>query len=206
MEYIAHRINTIENLKNVPIQYGVELDIRDNLNGNIYLQHDPFISGENFEDFLQEYHHGTMIINVKSERVEHRAIELLRQYGVNKYFFLDSSFPMIKLLTDQGENKIALRYSEYEGIDTLLNMSGMVKWIWVDCFTKMPLTRDAYLKMKECGYKICLVSPDIVGREKEIEVYQEILRHEKIEIDAVCSKLYNIDMWKYRYDKKESIN
>ena len=35
MEYIAHRINTLAELKELPKEYGVELDLRDNLNGEI---------------------------------------------------------------------------------------------------------------------------------------------------------------------------
>lgn len=198
MEYIVHRVNTVGELRKIPNQYGVELDIRDDLEGNIYLQHNPFEPGESFEAYLQEYHHGTMIVNVKSERVELRAAELLRKYKIENYFFLDSTFPMIKLLTDRGETKIALRYSEYEGMDTLLNMAGMVQWVWVDCFTKMPLTREVFRQIKQCGYKICLVSPDLVGRGEEIESYREMLDREQIELDAVCSKVYNIDRWRNR--------
>lgn len=201
MEYIAHRINTVEDLEKVPCHYGVELDIRDTLAGNISLQHEPFTPGEDFETFLQKYQHGTMIINVKSERVELRALELLQRYGIKTYFFLDSSFPMINLLVHQGEDRVALRYSEYEGMDTLLRLAGKIKWVWVDCFTKMPLTREDYLKIKDCGYKICIVSPDLTGREHEIEMYGEILHQEQIEPDAVCTKLYNITRWQTAVQK-----
>ena len=48
MEYIAHRINTVEELRQRPIHYGVELDLRDDLNGRIYLSHNPFEPGEDF--------------------------------------------------------------------------------------------------------------------------------------------------------------
>ena len=85
MEYIAHRINTIDQLRNLPHMYGVELDVRDSLDGRIYLQHDPFISGDDFEEYLKEYHHGTMIVNVKSERVELNVRELLKTYHIDKY-------------------------------------------------------------------------------------------------------------------------
>ena len=37
MEYIAHRINTKEELLALPEEYGVELDLRDDLNGRIYM-------------------------------------------------------------------------------------------------------------------------------------------------------------------------
>lgn len=62
--YIAHRINTVAELKNIPTQYGVEIDIRD-LGERLVLHHDPYVDGENLEDFLRDYQHGTLILNVK---------------------------------------------------------------------------------------------------------------------------------------------
>lgn len=196
MQYIAHRINTAAQLREVPPAYGVELDARDGLDGRIYLQHDPFTAGEDFEEYLKEYRpHGTMIVNVKSERLELKARELLQKYGVEDYFFLDCSFPMVKLLTDMGERRIALRYSELEGMDTLRNMAGLIDWVWVDCFTKMPLTHTDYCELKDMGYKLCLVSPDLVGREQEITAYRGLIDERGIGFDAVCGKIYNAGQW-----------
>ena len=50
MEYIAHRVNTVAELKELSTEYGVELDLRDDLNGRIYIQHNPFEPGEDFEE------------------------------------------------------------------------------------------------------------------------------------------------------------
>ena len=80
MEFISHRVNTREELGKIPSEYGVELDLRDDLNGRIYIQHNPFEPGEDFEEYLKAYHHGTMILNVKSERIEHKILELLSKY------------------------------------------------------------------------------------------------------------------------------
>ena len=137
MEFIAHRINTIKELDALDGCYGVELDLRDGLNGRIYISHNPFEAGDDFEEYLKHYRHGTMILNIKSERIEYKVLELLKQYDIRKYFFLDSSFPMIQSLTHMGESNIALRFSEWEGLDTIRNMAGKVKWVWVDCFTKI---------------------------------------------------------------------
>lgn len=70
MEFITHRINIIDELKQVPFEYGVELDLRD-YGDRLILQHDPFKDGEDFEEYLKHYNHRTMILNIKSERVEH---------------------------------------------------------------------------------------------------------------------------------------
>ncbi len=196
MEFISHRVNTVNDLKNTPVEFGVELDLRDNIDGSIYINHDPFVVGENFEDYLREYKHGTMILNIKSERIEYKVLDLLKKYNIEKYFFLDSSFPMIKALTDQGELNIALRYSEYEGIDTIKLMSGRAKWVWVDCFNSFPLEEDTYLKLKNMGYKLCFVSPELQGQPEKIEEYAGNIKKRNINFDAICTKLYNIDGWK----------
>ncbi|MEK4345584.1 hypothetical protein [Paenibacillus sp. FSL P4-0184] len=192
--YIAHRINTVAELKNIPTQYGVEIDIRD-LGERLVLHHDPYVDGENLEDFLRDYQHGTLILNVKSERIEHRVLELVRKYKIKDYFFLDSTFPMIYLLSNQRETNIALRFSEYEGLDTLLSMKGKVKWVWVDCFTKLPINKENYSKLKEWGYKLCLVSPELQGRDQDIEEYKQYLQDNDIKFDKICTKIYNVERW-----------
>lgn len=195
MEFIAHRINTIEELISVPYECGVELDLRDDLNNKIYISHNPFENGEYFEDYLKRYKNGTMILNVKSERIELPILKLLEKNNIDDYFFLDSSFPMIYQLNQCGNTNIALRYSEYEGMDTIRNMRGKAKWIWVDCFTKNPLTRVVYDEMKELGYKICFVSPELQGREEDLLAYKHELTNSGIELDAICSKIRNYDKW-----------
>lgn len=195
MEYIAHRINKVEELKKLPQEYGVELDLRDSLDGSIYIQHNPFEEGEDFEEYLKEYHHGTMILNVKSERIEFKILELLSRYDVKSYFFLDSSFPMIWLLSNQDEKNIALRVSEAEGLDTPRNMAGKVKWIWVDCFSKIPIGKNEVNELRRLGYKLCFVSPELEGRDEDIEKYKEQIESEGLIFDAICTKSYNIKRW-----------
>ena len=53
VEFIAHQINTIEELKCVPKEYGIEVDLRD-YGDRLILQHDPFKDGENFEEYLRK--------------------------------------------------------------------------------------------------------------------------------------------------------
>jgi hypothetical protein len=115
MHFIAHRVNTIKDLKKIPFEYGVEVDLRD-FGQKLILHHDPFKDGEDFEKYLKYYNHGSLILNIKSEGIEFKALEILKKNNVKKYFFLDSSFPMINQLSLKGEKNIALRFSEYEGI------------------------------------------------------------------------------------------
>jgi len=192
--YIAHRINTLAELKNLPIKYGVELDLRD-FGDRLILQHDPFLDGEDFEEYLTQYCHGTMILNIKSERIEHKVLELLNRFEIDDYFFLDSSFPMIHHLSNQGERKCAVRFSEFEGLDTVMAMGGKIDWVWVDCFSKLPIDLNSYNQLKQAGFKLCLVSPELQSRQQDIDNYRNWLAKQGIVFDAICTKYHNIDQW-----------
>lgn len=194
MIYIAHRINTVEELKKIPKTYGVEIDLRD-LGDRLILQHDPFLDGEDFEDYLKYYEHTIMLLNIKSERIEIRILEVLKKYNVKNYFFLDSSFGMIYLLTEKGEKNFALRFSEFEGLDTIMNMQDRVNWIWVDCFTRLAIDKESYDLLKDAGFKICLTSPELLGRPEDISKYKEYISRQGIVFDAVCTKAHNIGKW-----------
>jgi len=192
--FIAHRINTLDELKKLPTEYGVELDLRDSGN-DLILQHDPFSDGEKFSDYLKHYNHGTMILNIKSERIEHRVLELLEEYNISDYFFLDSSIPMIYLLSKLGEKKSAVRFSEIESIETVLLMADKIDWVWVDCFSRLPIDFSSYQQLKDAGLKLCLVSPELQGRPEDIISYKDYLMAEGIIFDAICTKQHNIKVW-----------
>ena len=89
-----------------------------------------------------------------------------------------------------------MRFSELEGLDTIRNMAGKVRWVWVDCFTKLPINHEIYSELNGLGYKLCLVSPDLVNRENEIESYKKYLADEGIKFDAICVKFKNVNSWK----------
>jgi hypothetical protein len=190
MQYIAHRVNTVEKLLNTPEEYGVELDLRDR-GDRLILQHDPFSDGEDFDEYLRHYHHGLLILNIKSERIEHRVLESVRRVNVRDYFFLDCSFPMIRALVREGEHRIAVRYSEFEPVESVLALAGQVTWVWVDCFTRMPLDDRTYGQLKR-NFKLCAVSPELQGRDvATIADYSRQLA--PFPVDAVCTK--RPDLW-----------
>jgi dTDP-glucose pyrophosphorylase len=195
MLFCCHRINTIIELLSIPKIYGIEIDLRDDIDGNIHISHDPFKQGEIFDEFLKYYHHRFIIVNIKSERIEYKVLELLKKYNIKKYFLLDSSFPMIFKLSNEGEKNIALRFSEYEGLDTILNMKEKIDWIWIDCFTKNPLNKTAYNIIKDAGFKICFVSPELQNQPEKIKEYKNYFEKENIQLDMICTKSYNIEKW-----------
>ena len=92
MYHIAHRINSIKELRSLDEKYGIEIDIRDK-NKNLIVVHDPFKDGINLNKFLKYYKHKIIIANIKSERIEDRVIKEFNKFKIKNYFFLDSSFP-----------------------------------------------------------------------------------------------------------------
>jgi hypothetical protein len=195
--FICHRINKIEELVQIDNTFGVELDIRDdNKNGQLILAHDPFVDGELFDKYLENYNHNTLIMNIKSERIELECLKLMEKYNITNYFFLDSSFPMINLLNKKyNNNKIASRYSEYECVEFTENIKDLIQWIWVDCFNILPLNTVIYNRIKLLNKKICIVSPELQGQKEKINIYRKQLIDNNIIPDAICCKEYNIYEW-----------
>lgn len=187
---IAHRINSIEMLKSTPKNYGVELDLRD-YNNQISITHNPLTEGDNFEEYMKHYEHELIILNVKCEGVEDLVEPIIKKHQIKNYFYLDVSFPALIKLYRRGEKNIAVRFSEYEPIENCLALKGMVNWVWVDCFNKMPLDLKSYEALKK-HFKLCLVSPELQGYDvKRIDKFKEQLKD--FEIDAVCTK--RPDLW-----------
>ncbi|MFM2091876.1 MAG: hypothetical protein RLZZ127_2365, partial [Planctomycetota bacterium] len=154
---------------------------------------DPFSDGEDFADYLRAYRHGPMILNIKSERIEHRVLDELRRAGtVRDYFFLDSSFPMIRTLVAAGERRIAVRFSEFEPIEGVLALAGQVDWVWVDCFTRLPI--DAVIAQRLAArFKLCLVSPELQKHPLErIAEFADLIRG--LPVHAICTK--RPDLWR----------
>lgn len=189
MEIIAHRRNTTRLLQDTKTEYGVEMDLRS-IGDRLIINHDPFAEGETFESWLQSYKHGTLIVNVKEEGLEARAQEALKNSGIENFFFLDQSFPFLMKSARAGEQRCAVRVSEHESIETALALAGMVKWVWVDCFTRLPLSRDDASRLIDAGFSLCFVSPELQGRTNPVEIsaYRREVETLGIEIDAVCTK------------------
>ena len=189
MNLIRHRRNTIEELRSTPTALGVEIDIRSH-GRDLILHHDPFTPGDNFDQWLQEFHHGTLILNVKEEGLEDACLERMCRFGIDDFFFLDQSFPFLIKTARSGEKRCAVRISEYESIDTVLALEGLANWVWVDCFTRFPLTKEQADHLQQAGFSLCLVSPELQGRtgEQPLLAMRAHLTQLGIECDAVCTK------------------
>lgn len=191
MMIIAHRRNTLSELEATPAEYGVEVDIRSR-GGRLIVHHDPFVDGVDLEEWLARYRHATLILNLKESGIETRVRQAVLRRGIEDFFFLDLSLPDLVTLAASGERRIAVRFSEHEPVQGALALAGKVDWVWVDRFTKMPLTPESY-RLLSGHFRLCVVSPELHGRDvSEIRADRELLASYRVA--AVCTK--RPDLWR----------
>ena len=192
---IHHRRNKIKELLNTPRRYGVEIDVRSN-NNKIILNHDPFKKGVELNKWVKKFNHKFLIVNTKEEGLEKYIKNILERNNIKNFFFLDQSFPFLIKTLNENEKRCAVRFSEYEDINTTFNLSNKINWVWVDYFSKFPLDKRISHTLKKKKIKICIISPELSKKTsiKEIKKFINFIINKKIHIDAVCTK--NPEIWK----------
>lgn len=184
MEIVIHRINTVRGLREIPESFGTEIDIRAD-GSTLILNHEPFVGGERFTDYLDAYRHGLLILNIKEAGIETEVLRLVRARGIARHFLLDVEFPYIFRAARAGERAIAMRYSEEESIETVLAYKDRVDWVWVDTITRLPLSPPIVDRLR--GFQTCLVCPERWGRPADISEYAARLRELNFWPDAVMT-------------------
>ena len=191
MLQISHRINYLDSViasDVFSVADGIEFDLRDS-NKNLIVQHDACQEGQLFSEFLQSCPSNKVyIVNIKAEGIEEMAIEMLTKHGIHQFFLLDCGMPSIVRLARNGERRMAVRFSEYESFETVIAVAPFVSWIWIDVFTRIPITRDQAIKAKSLGLRLCLVSPELQGYPEKREDYLHYCLENEIPLDAICTK------------------
>jgi len=184
MEILKHRVNSVDEINQ---NFGAEIDVRDH-NETLVLSHDyPNSQSQKLDDFLKKFPKEKLLaINVKSCGIEKKLALILKNYEV-KYFAFDFSFPY---LFDAIKNNItcALRLSEYE--KELLEGP---KWTWIDSFHSIWFDEKYVQSIKNLGYSIAIVSPELHGRNVKNEFKQIESLIDKGLVDAICTD--NLEMW-----------
>jgi hypothetical protein len=170
---IAHRINTTQELRGVNKSYGIEVDVRfDSKIDELVLTHD--ISFENncsLIEFLKEFNHALLILNIKSSLCEELSIEIMNRFGIENYLFLDSQIPDIVKFSKIGYgDKFISRISQYESEnENLLDLCS--KYVWVDTFGELDLS--FFNKRNEKEY--IFVSPELHKKAYNIAKFRELI-------------------------------
>jgi hypothetical protein len=147
------------------------------------------VQGEDFEQWLAEYNHSLLILNVKEDGLEDRILTSLTARAIDAFFFLDQPFPTILKMARRGERRCAVRFSEFEALETVLAVQGLVDWVWVDGFERHPLDAASAQAIRAAGFKTCLVSPELQKESLESDAIERLrARLDGVPVDAVCTK------------------
>tara|TARA_B100001057_G_C22837383_1_gene945689 strand:- start:1908 stop:2507 length:600 start_codon:yes stop_codon:yes gene_type:complete len=192
MEIIAHRINKISKLKSLPKKYGSEIDLRS-VGSKIILNHDPHKNGDKLEDYLANYNHGTLILNIKEAGLEYEAIRLAKKHKIKNFFLLDVEMPLICINKKKINKYMSIRFSEYEPIQTISKFKKNVGWIWIDTFKTLPINKKNSFIIKK--FNSCLVCPERWGRPYDINRYFKFLRKIKFFPGSVMTNLKYAKKW-----------
>lgn len=192
MELIIHRVNKINNLKKIPSNYGVEIDIRS-YKSNLILNHEPYENGDKLLDYLEDYNHGTIVLNIKQTGIEDDVLNLIKKYKIKSYFLLDVEMPYFYNSIMNRKKNLAVRYSEYEDIKNAKNFINKVEWVWIDTVTKLPLDHSTIKVLKK--FKSCLVCPERWGRENDIKKYYFNMKKLNFLPTAVMTSLNSSNIW-----------
>ena len=185
---IVHRVNTIKSLKSVDTDLGCEIDIRTD-GSQLILNHDPFKKGDNLIDYLDEYQHGTLVLNIKETGIENDVLDEVKKRKIKSYFLLDVEFPYIIRAFMRNENNIAIRFSEYETIENVITFKNNLKWVWVDLVSKIPINDFNFKILNQ--FNLCLVCPSLWNRSNEIlKVKDEIEKYNFKNISIVTESKY----------------
>ena len=192
IQFIIHRINQISELKSISKSYGVEIDIRSH-GSKLILNHEPYLSGDELENYLENYDHKTLILNIKEAGIETDVIKLVKKFNIKSYFLLDIEFPYIfKLLKNKNRN-FAIRFSEYENINTLKDFIKSADWAWIDTPNINPINNEnKNILMK---FKTCFVCPERWGRPYDISKYKMIFKKINYFPNAIMTAKKTVNMW-----------
>ena len=187
MIIVKHRVNNSKELKKLNNDYGVEIDLRSK-SKTIYLHHDPYTKGELFSKWIKHYNHKLLVLNVKEEGLEEQILKILKKNKIKNFFFHDQTFSTI--LKNMHKTNVSIRFSEYEGLKKMNILFNKIKWLWIDNFTEINLEKKFFLFLKKYKVKICIVSPELVKKDriKEINNIIRKLKKNNLKIDAVCTK------------------
>ena len=111
MIIIKHRVNTSKELKKLT---KILCRNRPRSNKTIYLHHDPFKKGELFSNWVKNFNHKLVVLNVKEEGLEKKILKILRRNKVRNFFFHDQTFSTV--LKNMSKTKVSVRYSEFEDL------------------------------------------------------------------------------------------
>lgn len=175
MDIIAHRgfwkkqdeKNHIKALKAALDQkYGIETDIRD-YQGKLVISHNIADAQAICVDELLRYYTDIcagepLALNVKADGIQGLLRELLDKYKILNYYLFDMSVPEQVVNHDMNLNY----YTRHSDVENTCVLYEDAMGVWLDSFYDDHwLTADIIKAHMRAGKKVCVVSPELHGKE-----------------------------------------
>ena len=175
MEILAHRgywkheeeKNSLLALKAAMAHgYGLETDVRD-YSGRLVISHNVAtasspIASQVFADMVHMGENSTLAINIKADGLGDLLEECLAMYNIDNYFLFDMSIPQMVCF---AKRKLVFftRQSDIEPVPIMLDKADGV---WMDSFIDPEFPTIGMIQSNlSKGKRVCLVSPELHGRE-----------------------------------------
>ena len=213
MKILAHRGYWNQKIeKNTPLAlrtalehgYGFESDVRDYA-GRMVISHN--IATANSQDaeevFKWLYDFGDnfcFAINIKADGLKDILKSYLTKYSITNYFLFDMSVPQMVEFREM-ELRYFTRQSEVESNPVMYEDAAGV---WIDGFWSTDwITKELLDEHIRNGKEVCLVSPDLHGKENYKEFWQKLV-DDKIELCKVILCTDHPDEAKEFFNEKEN--
>lgn len=178
MKIISHRgywqdaseKNTIAAFhRSFALGFGTETDVRD-CAGQLVISHDMPTGNElSFDAFLQladNYKSPsciTLALNIKSDGLVDPINEAVARYSGLDCFVFDMSIPDSRAYLESSLS-VFMRMSE---VEKTASWGDQADGIWLDCFEDIWFDSAVITALLDDGKSVCLVSPELHGREPD---------------------------------------
>ena len=115
----------------------------------------------------------------------------LKSKSIKSYFLLDVEMPYVFSSLKTRNKNIAIRFSEYESIETVKFFMKKFKWIFIDTVTRLPINKKNLSTISK--FKSCLVCPERWGQKNKISQYLQKLKKTGVELDAVMTSMATVN-------------
>ena len=173
--------------------FGTETDVRD-LSGRLVISHDMPLGGEvELSNFLslasshQPTEQLTLALNIKSDGLANALREELANFPALDVFVFDMSIPDMPSYLNAGF-KVFTRMSEVERKAAWIEKS---YGVWLDSFNTDWFPNDLIIKLLKLGKSVCLVSPELHGRD-HLGLWDQIFSLKESERLILCTD-YSIE-------------
>lgn len=165
--------------------YGFESDVRDYAEHLVISHNIATATSQDAEEVFKWLHEFDnkycFAINIKADGLKDILTSFIDKYFITNYFLFDMSVPQMVEFRERGL-RFFTRQSEIEPEPVMYKDAAGV---WIDGFWSNDwITKDLLDNHIKNGKEICIVSPDLHGKENYKDFWQKLI-NDKINLDKV---------------------